>query len=233
MVVLLCGVWVVSSFAGSGGVDVGTWQEGDAVLDEEATSQPALTPRESLYAPEQISPRRLESSVSAAESAPVDSGAFSPTAHTITFPTSPDIADNEHAHPDILTQSLTLSPTSPGGRSRRRRGRYPSLISPSESSTHTLGVPAGGFSIGLSPVSPGFAIVPKGRIGSFRRIVQRAAMRRTVSENDVNGSSAHLFAEGAVPHVPSPVPEEVDRRGRVRGKARWKWLKSVFTDRNS
>lgn len=229
MVVLLGGVWIVSSFAGLGGVDVGTWQEGDAVLDDESTSETGLSRPESLYAVERISPRRLEASVSVTESAPVDPGAFSPPAHIVAFPTSPDTANHEHH--EQLSQSLTLSPTSPGGRSRRRRARFASLLSPSESSSSTLGMPAGGFSIGLSPVSPGFAIVPQGRIGGLRRIVQHATMRRTVSESDA-AIGARLSGEGAVPDT-HPVPEEVDRLGRVKAKVRWKWLESVFRDRNS
>lgn len=229
MVILLGGVWIVSSFAGLGGVDVGTWQEGDAVLDDESASETGLSRPESLYAVERMSPRRLEASVSVSESAPVDSGAFSPPAHTVAFPTSPDTANHEHH--EQLSQSLTLSPTSPGGRSRRRRARFASLLSPSESSSSTLGMPAGGFSIGLSPVSPGFAIVPKGRIGGLRRIVQQATMRRTVSESDA-AIGARPSGEGAVPDT-HPVPEEVDRLGRVKAKVRWKWLESVFRDRNS
>ena len=211
MVILLGGVWLVSFHAGSGRVDVGTWQEGDDGIEED-TQIPALSEN---YPSPLFSPMSIESTVSESGLARLSLPSHT-SQHTITFPSTSGTNDNNNEH---LSHSLTLSP--PSNNSNRHRRRY-SLLHPTDTSS-TL--PGGGFSIGLSPVSPGFAIVPKRRINGLRSIVQRATMRRTVSENDVGDEHRTL-----VPGLPSPEPME---GRRVRAKARWKWLRSVFLDRDS
>jgi len=84
--------------------------------------------------------------------------------------------------------------------------RYPSLLGPD----------SGGFSIGLSPSSPGFAVAPRRRITSMQeaahRLTRRSlseadALRRAASESDVD-----------LPERPPPGP-------------RWRWLRAVFLKR--
>ncbi|EJD03961.1 uncharacterized protein FOMMEDRAFT_19273 [Fomitiporia mediterranea MF3/22] len=219
MVVLLGGVWLVSFHAGSGRVDLGTWQEGDDDIEEEEESEITVQ-APSDYASPVFSPVWLDSALS-------DSGTFHRTPlspHTIAFPTSPESSEQEH---EQLAQSLTLSPSTSRARhqQQRRRHRF-SILQPSEAT-----MPGGSFSIGLSPASPGFAIVPKRRIGTrLRSIVRRAAMRRTVSESDADPSRSTGVQRDTVAGVVAG-SNEVGQR--IRANARWKWLRSVFNDGDS
>ncbi|KAI0068198.1 hypothetical protein BV25DRAFT_1793338 [Artomyces pyxidatus] len=93
--------------------------------------------------------------------------------------------------------------------------------------------PAPGFSIGLSPVSPGFALVPRERRrrvsgvagneesgGGWRDVVSRVQMRRTVSEADaprVGQDVERGEGQGAE-----------GESGKVRAKGRWKWLRGLI-----
>ena len=94
--------------------------------------------------------------------------------------------------------------------------------------------PLGGLSIGLSPLSPGFAIVPKRRTGAFRALVQRASMRRTVSESDAhvrheNGENEDgLHARESNGHETSAETSPGDYAERIRARSRWKWLRQVI-----
>lgn len=213
MVILLGGVWLVSFHAGSGRVDVGTWQEGDDGIEEDSQI-PVIS--ESYPSP-LYSPMSLESTVSESGIARFSLSPPHASQHTMTFPSTSGTDGNY----ERLSHSLTLSPSTSSSRRRRRF----SLLHPTDTAAPPL--PGGGFSIGLSPVSPGFAIVPKRRINGLRGIVQRATMRRTVSENDVDDE--HRRHDSGLPRT-DPVEE---RCRRVRSKARWKWLRSVFTDRDS
>ncbi|KAJ7487594.1 hypothetical protein B0H11DRAFT_2014030 [Mycena galericulata] len=118
---------------------------------------------------------------------------------------------------------------------RAQTSAYPSGP-PAPNPVTTLGT---GFQIGLSPVSPGFAIVPRerGRIVSglnhsynFADVVDQARRRdtdrerrrrRTVSEGDVRTRAAAL--ERA--EVLSLPEDEADGETRTTAaKARWRWL---------
>ena len=233
MVVLLGGVWVVSIHAGSGRVDVGTWQEGDDDIDDEWEEVVAV-PESRETGPSAILAPRLEATLS-------DSAAYrgrlptSPnTVHQTTFP-SPGSEE-----PEFMTQSFTLPPTSHAtARSKlRRKNRY-SILQPSEAT-----LPGGGLSIGLSPVSPGFAIVPKRRISGMRKVVQRAIMRRTVSESDIvaGASQSPPPVARAATHAENVDSAEAGDAGEeqrqkkakhIRAMARWQWLRGVFGDRDT
>lgn len=239
MVVLLGGVWVVSIHAGSGRVDVGTWQEGDDELDDE-WEEVEEVPETRVTGPSAILSPRLESALSDSEAYRYRRPTSPSSVHqTSFFPTSPE---SEQGHHDYMTQSFTLPPTSPLGRSHskaRRKRRY-SILQPSDSSTVPGG---GGFSIGLSPVSPGFAIVPKRRISGMRRAVQRAIMRRTVSESDLNADLARSPPNtNSVAQAPNAESAEAgasgegerrDRGKHIHAKARWQWLRGVFRGRDA
>jgi len=136
---------------------------------------------------------------------------------------------------------------------RRQRG-------PSHSSIHgTLSPPmnatvaslaGAGFQIGLSPLSPGFSIVPLDRrrrisnlgvastSGGNRRPGGDLERRRTVSEGDSRtlGSGSHGRRHTT---VPDDHQEEVERgyeeeevgvvtgKGKGNGRKRWKWLRKL------
>ena len=115
----------------------------------------------------------------------------------VSLPSSP--LDVRPASP--RTASDTMSPP----RSRRmRQRRYSTLLG-----TEVQGSTVSGLSIGLSPVSPGFALRPaRRRNASMAGVGSEAAMRRTVSEADVGAG------------------------GSRRGKARWRWLREVLKGRD-
>ncbi|KAI0963585.1 hypothetical protein AcW1_000625 [Taiwanofungus camphoratus] len=113
---------------------------------------------------------------------------------------------------------------------------FPNPLSPSASAL-------GGFSIGLSPVSPGFALVPKERrrrvtAGGRESLIgdeeggSRRSTRRVVSDGSVASLDAGQHGdeygrreggEGAPTGALLPGP------GKARPKGRWKWLHDVFT----
>lgn len=109
-----------------------------------------------------------------------------------------------------------------------------------------------GFQIGLSPVSPGFAIVPRERgrkvsglvPGSGDEMSDARRRRRTVSEGDVFGRALDLergqagyLGDTSEENQNSPNDEDVAVQGKGkstpgRAKTRWRWLTRVFTSRN-
>jgi len=232
--ILLGGVWVVSFQAGPG-VDVGTWDDpGDA---EEVASQGgaiAADGTEPLIVDE--TDFRLPSPVltQANETSPRESWASwlhrtGPTPmerHTVSdSPTRPRL---ETMGPSSTT---VLSPLSPGARARRRQsgsGRGDRALSPPA---------AAGFSIGLSPVSPGFTIVPRER------------RRRVSGEIGVDPSTGGLFGEtgrpdvlrrsvgddiAALSDIEGAMPAEIhDLEGvehpKKTGRGRWRWIRRPFS----
>jgi len=154
-----------------------------------------------------------------------------------------------HAEPGLGTESLRRSrssyadsPTaSPSARRRRTTlgaGSVP--LSPPPPFGGALAPSAsalGGFSIGLSPVSPGFALVPteRRRRGGRREsaVLGRGVdeeeqgererdMRRVVSEGDRDAYEREEEREGLLSGR-----NEVQTHNR-RAKGRWKWLRDVF-----
>lgn len=125
---------------------------------------------------------------------------------------SPELPEYRPLHPSRPSSPLA-GPLSPGtatdslspSRGRRsRRQRYGSLLG-------TDGQPSSlsGLSIGLSPVSPGFALKPTKRRTSNHSLTTVPGMRRTVSEADIGE------------HEPSR-----------RARARWKWLRDMWKRRS-
>lgn len=96
----------------------------------------------------------------------------------------------------------TADSFSPSRSKRSRRQRYGSLLGTDGASSSLSGL-----SIGLSPVSPGFALRPtrRGPNTGLATVVSEMGMRRTVSEADIGEEGASR-----------------------RAKARWKWLRSVW-----
>ncbi|PCH33650.1 hypothetical protein WOLCODRAFT_135239 [Wolfiporia cocos MD-104 SS10] len=163
---------------------------------------------------------------------PVPPPVASPPADVATFPAR---------RPRPRTQ-ITL-PASSAPSMRRARSSYAST-GQGESPTlarrrrTTLGAlalspppPTPGFSIGLSPVSPGFALVPterRRREGEERGEERRRSVRRGSS---VGYGARDTDAEEGAAAV-SPREEERQERAR-RARGRWAWVRSVITGRPS
>ncbi|KZT30582.1 hypothetical protein NEOLEDRAFT_1082700 [Neolentinus lepideus HHB14362 ss-1] len=208
IIVLLAGVWVVSMYAGAGGVDVGPWHEeegeDDEALDEISTE---------AYTDE---PRSLLGEVVVQEPEPE----ADPLAQTLEIH-----AEHARSQTDtrVLSPSIFLSP---------RRGRHPTQSPASADGNHTYplspSLPMPSFSTGLSPVSPGFAVVPRER---RRRVsgmgpgesVRAFPMRRAVSDGDVSVRSPSTEEGASGGHRDADVSE---------GRRRWRWLRDIFPRRS-
>ncbi|THH21551.1 hypothetical protein EW146_g15 [Bondarzewia mesenterica] len=227
IVILLGGVWVVSFHAGPG-VDVGTWNEDEEEQDETVvveSIQPIIVIEEPLQLSSSALPvpqqeARIRHGPVQLERQTVSESMAHPHDRIPSTPPLSPVADG-HAP----AGSMLLSPGS--ARARRRR--------PTIGAEHTLSPPpTTGFSIGLSPVSPGFALVPRERrrrvsgntsaSGSrWGDLVRRMQMRRTVSEGDVNADvrdSDRRVEDGRLRDEERGVQE-----GGWNPKGRWRWLR--------
>ncbi|KZT65147.1 hypothetical protein DAEQUDRAFT_731770 [Daedalea quercina L-15889] len=132
----------------------------------------------------------------------------------------------------------------PAGGSRRRRSTLAAPLSPplpGGGAGGTLPGPAalGGFAIGLSPMSPGFALVPQrdrrrrttvSAFGpeSMRRVVSEGAVARARASVDVERLRGGEDGEAAGVQGAGGGVREGPEEGR-RAKGRWKWVRNVFT----
>ena len=110
-----------------------------------------------------------------------------------------------------------------------------------------------GFQIGLSPSSPGFAIIPldrRRRISGMPSLADvahdiivslREAERRTVSEggltrtllNEVRDVSRDNGAAVREDHTERNVEDDIDeRRDQLEARRRWSWIRKVFTGKD-
>ncbi|PSS37753.1 hypothetical protein PHLCEN_2v446 [Hermanssonia centrifuga] len=155
--------------------------------------------------------------------------------HSSAYGVAPDLSHvrttspRRHRPASHMSHSQT-SPTSP----RQSFPSYPHPLSP--------GGPSG-FSIGLSPVSPGFALVPRRRrvtsidgfmeadgSGGIRRVVSDSGTRslgRTRPENNEHRRSD----EGVQPSGSSEADVEASSGARGRARGRWKWASSLLSSR--
>jgi len=251
--VLLVGVWVVSIQSSEEGVDIGTWQKGDediALVDEceepEALEEGVMggrlngTPTMFGSSSEPLLPTLRMSSPSRS---PTRSHRVRPSTISIPNVDSPIPTSHERQTTDSILLSPASNTTSPRHQ-RTTRLRRDSLYQ-SISMGNVGGPLGGGLQIGLSPVSPGFSIIPRER--NRRRRVSglgiseadgddeegiRTRRRRTLSEGDVHWRGHEDEGEGA------ELEEEdgaiMDEEGgaevgtRPEKKKRWKWLRKVF-----
>lgn len=155
-----------------------------------------------------------------------------------TLSRSPGRARSPHSTISQPLPSIVLSPEprSPSLRRRAQHSRAQTSIYPVPNPVTTLG---GGFQIGLSPVSPGFSIVPRerGRVVSginrpygFGDVVEQARRerrRRTVSEGDVATRALALEQGGLLSEPEGLVDEGGEDGARRRARARWRWLSTL------
>lgn len=279
IVVLLAGVWVVSIHSGGGGVDLGAWSEEDHFTEELLRTSEAPESYETEGGDENFSLDypRAETSYSS-RIGPIsvegETGLLNTASSPETAGVGLDIGRERLLHSPSATTDPSSethvypTPNSPPGQflphrrrlttnaSQTRHSRVPSHshsvmfsnspVSPPLGSVSTLGT---GFQIGLSPVSPGFTLVPRERrrrisglgLGappSFADVVVEAMgaeereRRRTVSEGGIRDRVEMHQSED------SPVETVAEVGGRsehhdnmdIRGhNSRWKWLKKVIT----
>jgi len=275
MFVLLCGVWVVSIQPDAKGLDIEAWSESDELDDVEETSVLEDASQGVNEAPNARDGAREDG-------ARDHVGAVLMERETMSESNIHDVARSSRSNDSSFdrTRSGRLqillsperafrypSPLSPPTRSlthhRRRttldigshasssRAGYSTQLSPPLLPLNSLG---SGFQIGLSPVSPGFSIVPRERgsrrsglgladvVGEATLSQEERQRRRTVSEGDMRrralalaqrrdedrlderGNGDDGSGAGGEEHV-------VTRPGKGKGredKRRWNWLRRVI-----
>ncbi|EUC66880.1 magnesium transporter NIPA protein [Rhizoctonia solani AG-3 Rhs1AP] len=209
--VLLGGVWALSVQQG-GGIKEGAWVEEDADEAEVERSLPlrnTFSGSEHSLEPILDGARSIAPSPDAVDESPAGRSPRSvqPRSPLDVSPHNPITGPIPKLH--IRTGSLDTSspPISPQRRSYTRP-RYGTLLG-AEAPPSALVTP--GFSIGLSPVSPGFALIPRAR---------RRLGLRSISE--------------CFPVTAGPSNESQESSGDVQGGGpspgrRWRWIKRANT----
>ncbi|CAE6510699.1 unnamed protein product [Rhizoctonia solani] len=211
IVVLLGGVWALSVQQG-GGIKEGAWVEevaDEAEVERSLALRDAFNGSEHSLEPILDGARPVAPSPDAIGESPAgrSSRSAQPRSPLDVSPHSPTAGPIPKLH--IRTGSLDASspPISPQRRSYTRP-RYGTFLG-AEAPPSALVTP--GFSIGLSPVSPGFALIPRAR---------RRLGLRSISEG---------FSETA-----RPSNESQESGGEIQGGGpslgrRWRWIKHVNT----
>ncbi|KAF7310910.1 hypothetical protein HMN09_00634200 [Mycena chlorophos] len=205
MVVLLGGVWVVSIQSGSPPSEADGWSDSGSEVESVVRVEVA-DEEEDLERPPLSRSSRSESSLNQTPQRALitDLSASQPLPAAVSAPEGLGYRRPRAAN-HLRAQTATY-----GG------------IPPVPNPVTSLG---GGFQIGLSPVSPGFSIVPRERgrvVSGFADVVEqtrRERRRRTVSESDVR-------ARGSVAEQLSLLPDgdRSEAAGQNRARARWRWL---------
>jgi hypothetical protein len=274
IVVLLAGVWVVSIRSG-GGVDVGAWSEEDHLTEEllRTSEEPESCNTEGRRQNFSLDFPTAETSYSS-RIGPISMEGETRLLNTASSPGTAGIGLD--AGRERLLHSLSTGPSSethvcptpnsppsqflPQRRrlttnpSQTRHTRVPSRshsvmfsqspISPPLGSVSTLGT---GFQIGLSPVSPGFTLMPRERrqrisglgLGaptSFDVVVEAMGVeererRRTVSEGDIRGREEMHQSEYSPVETVGGSSEHHDNMDIRSHSTWWKRLKKVITVR--
>ena len=150
-------------------------------------------------------------------------------------PASPETPERDRARSEPVISESAMSPPSsptiPRRRSHHHAGQSALGVAAGVSSP-PVAVPTPGFSIGLSPVSPGFALVPRERRrctsgqsarDSWDDAIRRARIRQIVSENDA------VVGEDIEQGNDAGVEGGETGEGRVinRARARWRWVRGL------
>jgi len=224
IIILLGGVWVVSFNSGGGGVNVGTWKDEESEGSEIDGSEPC----------EEVSPdtrgRPARDTVLLERSAISESDASNHFTHN---PRPRTMSSGSRRAQDYmsLSQGVGDRPNLSIRTGAQRRRQTNELRSPIQQHHHHNALPpqlpgafGGGFSIGISPASPGFVVVPRERRRKVSGMSMEPQIRRSQSEGD------------AFP-VPDPVDETVERVLSEGAEldpspplqwSRWRRLRGVF-----
>jgi len=224
IIILLGGVWVVSFNSGGGGVNVGTWRDEDGEEPEGHGSEPC----------EEVSPdtrgRPGRDGVLLERSAVSESD----TSHYFTHDPHPRTASPDSPQRVQDYRSLSQDTGDRPNLSIRtgvQRRRQTELRSPVQQHHHhntlspQLPVALGsGFSIGISPASPGFVVVPRERRRRVSGMSMESQIRRSQSEGDP------LPVPGVVDEaVERTLPEDAGLHASPQPpRSRWRSLRGVF-----
>ncbi|KAI0094886.1 hypothetical protein BDY19DRAFT_988676 [Irpex rosettiformis] len=267
IIILLTGVWIVSFPPGGqpGGIDLGTWSE-----ESECDARSHISDEFIIHYEDE--PLPLDSShaiqdetigmenVSSRDSSrrPCSVGVQDSQDAVATLSLSSHAAHlRRQTEPVMLspTERMDVSPESPTSPTSTRRrtpyqstlGYHPLATSRQSFPPHPLspGAPSG-FSIGLSPVSPGFALIPRER-GRRRRVtsvegdphlLERGTLRRAFSDGSVaQEESGEGRGEGDEQVVSPAMERDIEASGLHVGgdqsSARWRWLPNLFASRRT
>lgn len=221
IVILLGGVWIVSFNSGGGGVNVGTWRDENS--DEAEGDDSEIC--------EGVSPvsrgRPARDTILLERSAISESDAshyftHEPLPRTVSPGTTSHVQDYMSLSQDVDGPPNLRIRTGVRGRRQTNELRSPvqvhyhhSVLSPQ--------LPA--FSIGISPASPGFVVVPRERRRKVSGLSIESQARRSQSEGDIFPVQSHVneVTERTLPES----PESLQRSPSPRG-SRWRWLRRVF-----
>jgi hypothetical protein len=234
-IVLLGGVWSVSIKTGDRpGIDFGTYHEGEetaemALIDgvDEEEHPPLVRASHSL-------PPRLPSELLRARSQGRNVTAPSPL---IGISEEPENATSPTEGTEQVAPEAPLSPSQMRPKPTGHRRRRSTLLSPTFSSSQLqsqLLLPTGGLSIGLSPISPGFALVPR-RTLKMRvpDVVRQLRMRRTLSDSDIRSGGVTSVDLSQQQTDPTDLENQRDQLRQPdnnvprRTRERWRWLKAI------
>ena len=225
IVILLGGVWVVSFNSGGGGVNVGTWRDEDSDESEGDDSEGC----EGVLPDTRGRPER--DTIILERSAISESDAANYFTHDV-HPRTPSPGPTRRVQDYMsLSQGAGDRPNlniRTGVQRRRQANETRSPVQHHSSLPPQLPVALGsGFSIGISPASPGFVVVPRERRRRVSGMSMESQLRRSQSEGDafpVSGSVDEAaecsVPEGAGTHPP-PLPSAPER-------SRWRWVRRVF-----
>lgn len=218
IVILLGGVWIVSFNSGGGGVNVGTWRDenGDEGDGEESCEDGSPATRG----------RSARDTVLLERSAISESDAsryFTHDPHSPTASPSPTSHIQDYMS---LSQDTDERPNLRIRTGTQRRRQTNELRSPVQAHHHhnVLSPQLPAFSIGISPASPGFVVVPRERRRRVSGLSIESQPRRSLSEGDI------FPVPGSVDEVAEHTSSEgvnLQQRSQQQ-RTRWRWLRRVF-----
>lgn len=224
IVILLGGVWIVSFNSGGGGVNVGTWRDENGDEPEGDGSDTC----------EEVSPTTCGRS--ARDTILLERSAISESdiSHYLTHDPHPRTASpgpTSHIQDYMsLSQDTDERPNLRIRTGVQRRRQTNELRSPVQAHHHHSVLPPQlpAFSIGISPASPGFVVVPRERRRKVSGLSIESQTRRSRSEGDIfpGTGSFDEVVEHASPEGPDLQQSPPPRRSR------WGWFRGVFRREN-
>jgi hypothetical protein len=221
IIILLGGVWIVSFNSGGGGVNVGTWrdEESDGSGGDSSDTCEGVSP-DARGRPGRDAILLERSAISESDA----SHYFTHDPHPRT--SSPGPTNHTPDYISLSQGGVDERPNLSVRTGMQRRRQTNELRSPAQAHHHSVLSPQlPAFSIGISPASPGFVVVPRER-------------RRKVSGMSIDSQMRRSHSEGDILPVPDPVDEGMERTlsastdlgqsPQISQSSRWRWLQRVF-----